>query len=198
MARPVVFDGGFADPVFDGQAAFRSAMDAMAHPGRIVEPGGGASGPSPLHRAAAAFLAVLADYDTPVWFEDEGADEAAAWLAFHTGAVRVFDPREAVFAVLAPASPVESWSAFPVGTSSYPDASATLILPVTSLRGGERLTLQGPGIATVASVSPQGLPADFFAALAANRARFPLGFDLLLVCDTEFVALPRSTRIGKG
>lgn len=193
-----IFEGGFAAPVFGAQSAFRLLMDAMANPGRIVDLGSEARGPAPLDNAAAAVLATLADYDTPVWFEDEASDEAAAWLGFHTGATRVFDPSACAFAVLSPGSPVDGWAGLATGSSAYPDRSATLILPVLALRGGASLILAGPGIETETLLSPTGLPAGFVGMMSANRAAFPLGFDLLLVCGSEAAALPRTTRIAEA
>jgi len=193
-----VFEGGFTEPVFGAQSAFRLLMEAMANPGRVVELGVEVCGPAPLDNAAATVLAALADYDTPVWFEDEAADAAAAWLGFHTGATRVFDPSACAFAVLTAGSPVEGWALFPAGSSSYPDRSATLILPVAALRGGASLVLRGPGIETEALFAPAGLPAGFLDAMAANRAAFPLGFDLVLVCGSDVAALPRTTRIAEA
>lgn len=194
----MVFEGGFIEPVFGAQSAFRLLMDAMANPGRIVDLGAGVRGPAPLDNAAAPILATLADYDTPVWFEDDAADDAAAWLGFHTGTTRVFDPSACAFAVLSAGSAVEGWALFPTGTSSYPDRSATLILPVAALEGGAPLVLRGPGIETEALLAPAGLPAGFVDAMAANRAAFPLGFDLVLVCGSDVAALPRTTRIAKA
>jgi alpha-D-ribose 1-methylphosphonate 5-triphosphate synthase subunit PhnH len=34
--------------------------------------------------------------------------------------------------------------------------------------------------------------------MAANRAAFPLGFDLVLVCGGDVAALPRTTRIAEA
>jgi alpha-D-ribose 1-methylphosphonate 5-triphosphate synthase subunit PhnH len=39
------------------------------------------------------------------------------------------------------------------------------------------------------------LPADFAARMQANRASFPLGVDLVLICGAQLVALPRSTHV---
>jgi len=192
------FEGGFTEPVFGAQSAFRLLMDAMANPGRIVDLGAEVRGPAPLDNAAATVLATLADYDTPVWFEDDAAGEAAVWLGFHTGAPRVFDPSACAFAVLSAGSPVDGWALLPAGTASYPDRSATLILPVAALRGGTPLVLRGPGIETEARLAPAGLPTGFVAAMALNRAAFPLGFDLVLVCGSEVAALPRTTRIAEA
>jgi alpha-D-ribose 1-methylphosphonate 5-triphosphate synthase subunit PhnH len=195
MAGTTLLDGGFTAPVFQSQAAFRLVMDAMAQPGRIVDLGHAVQPPAPLEPAAASFLATLADYDTPVWFEDSGADTVASWLTFHSGAPVAKDSSLASFAVLSKSSLVDSWHKFATGSLSYPDRSATLLLPVESLRDGTPLTIRGPGIETVAIIAPRGLPDGFTETIASNAARYPLGFDLLLICGSELLALPRTTRL---
>ena len=192
-----IYEGGLAEPVLGSQAVFRNMLDAFANPGRMVDLGDMARAPAPLMPASAAFLAALADYDTPVFFEEDAGD-ASGWLAFHTGAPVTDNATRAAFAILAPRSPVENWPRFAIGTSSYPDRAATLLLPVESLAGGPTLELAGPGIETTAKISPAGLPDGFVAAMAQNRARFPLGFDLLLVCGPQAMALPRTTRITEA
>ena len=193
-------EGGLADPVFGAQAIFRALMEAFAEPGRIADFGPIVSPPASLVPAAAAILASLADHDTPVWLADpHGADEAAAaWLRFQTGAPITSDPAAATFALLAEGSDPNGWNAFPSGTPDYPDRSATLLLPVRAFAGGAALRLTGPGIETSRVIGPAGLPAGFAAAAEANRTRFPLGFDLVLVCGTAALALPRTTRIQEG
>jgi alpha-D-ribose 1-methylphosphonate 5-triphosphate synthase subunit PhnH len=42
-----------------------------------------------------------------------------------------------------------------------------------------------------------GLPHDFAARWAANRALFPRGVDLVLCADDTLVALPRTTQISE-
>ncbi|WP_230533782.1 phosphonate C-P lyase system protein PhnH [Microvirga roseola] len=195
MAGTTLLDGGFTAPVFQSQAVFRLVMNAMAKPGRIVDLGHAVQPPSPLEPAAAAFLATHADYDTPVWFEDSGADAAASWLTFHTGAAVTKDPATATFAALSKDSPVSGWQNFAMGCLSYPDQSATLLLPVESLRDGTPLTIRGPGIETVSVIAPRGLPDGFTETMASNAAGYPLGFDLLLISGSELLALPRTTRL---
>jgi alpha-D-ribose 1-methylphosphonate 5-triphosphate synthase subunit PhnH len=195
MAGTALLDGGFTAPVFQSQAAFWLVMDAMAQPGRIVDLGHSVQAPAPLEPAAAAFLATLADYETPVWFEDNGTDAAASWLTFHTGAAVTKDPSTAIFAVLSKNSPVSGWRNFAMGSLPYPDRSATLVLPLESLRDGTPLTIRGPGIETAATIAPRGLPDGFTETMAINATRFPLGFDLLMICGSELLALPRTTRL---
>jgi alpha-D-ribose 1-methylphosphonate 5-triphosphate synthase subunit PhnH len=189
-----IVDGGFADPVFGSQRAFRLLMDAFARPGTIADLSGLATAPAPLPAASAAFLLTLADGDTPVFFETP-MSAVAEWTAFHAGAQATNDPEEARFVVLSQASDCRSWARYPVGTAAYPDRSATLLLPVASLDGGDGLVLSGPGIETVIRIAPEGLPQGLLAVMSANRAAFPLGYDLVLVADGRAIALPRTTRL---
>ena len=193
-------EGGLADPVFDGQAVFRTLMEAFAEPGTVADFGPRVSAPLPLVPAAAAILAALADGDTPVWMaEPQGAGEAAAlWLRFQTGAPITADAAVAAFALLPKGDNPAGWGRFPRGTPEFPDRSATLLLPVDAVSGGAPLVLSGPGIATEREIAPSGLPAGFVEAWTGNRAGFPLGFDLVLVCGTAALALPRSTRVREA
>lgn len=192
--------GGMRDPVFDAQAIFRALMNGLAEPGIVVDLGSRVAAPDPLEPAAAAILAALADGDTPVWMAaPDGADLGAArWLRFQTGAPVTGDPAFARFVVLPEGDDPAGWDRFPGGTPDYPDRSATLLLPVRSLSGGPALILSGPGIETERRIAPAGLPDGFLATMDRNRAGFPLGFDLVLVCGTAALALPRTTRIREG
>jgi alpha-D-ribose 1-methylphosphonate 5-triphosphate synthase subunit PhnH len=191
-----VFEGGFGNPVMNSQIVFRRVMNAFAQPGTAADLSGFVAPPAPLTEATAAFLLALSDFDTPLWFENpEALDDAIGWVSFHTGAPCTIDPNRAAFAVLDMASDIGTWASFPIGTSDYPDRSATLLLPVASLKDGPRLRLTGPGIERDCTIAPAGLPEGFVAAMTRNRAAYPLGLDLVLVCGAEAIALPRTTRI---
>ncbi len=191
--------GGFADPVYQSQDAFRQIMDAFAAPGTIASLPHPVEAPAPLPPAAAVLLLTLADADAPIFLDASMASGAAAgWLGFHTGADITPVPRDAAFALLAEGSDPAGWARFALGTDSYPDRAATLILPVESLEGGAPLSLAGPGIETTRLLAPRGLPAGFLAARAANAALFPRGHDLVLVCGSRLVALPRTTLIREA
>jgi alpha-D-ribose 1-methylphosphonate 5-triphosphate synthase subunit PhnH len=190
------FDGGLADPVYTSQAVFRAIMDAFSNPGSVASLSGHAAGPAPLGAAASAILLTLADYDTPVLFEDsESTQDAAAWLTFHTGAPASSDPSKAALVVLSEGSHPAQWHEFACGTVNYPDRSATVLLPVQSLTGGTALELSGPGIETTRQIAADGLGSGFVAWAQANHASYPLGLDLVLVCNGDALALPRTTRI---
>jgi alpha-D-ribose 1-methylphosphonate 5-triphosphate synthase subunit PhnH len=73
-----------------------------------------------------------------------------------------------------------------------------LILQVQSLERGAPIRFAGPGIKARATLRASPLPSDFPERLAANRALFPRGVDLLLVTDGEVAALPRSAKLMDG
>jgi len=179
--------GAFAAPPVDAAHAFRAVMRVMARPGTI-EAVTGATPPAPLSVAAGTVLLTLCDPETPVHLAGE-ADCAAVrdWITFHTGAPLVARA-EAMFAL-------GRWQAlmplddYAVGTSEYPDRSATLIVEMDRLEAtGARLT--GPGIAEAAALSLPDV-----AAFQANARAFPLGLDFLFTFGDSIAALPRSTRV---
>ncbi|SDY30616.1 phosphonate C-P lyase system protein PhnH [Citreimonas salinaria] len=179
--------GGFATPPVDAAHAFRAVMEAMARPGTI-HPVSGAKPPAPLSVAAGVVLLTLCDAGMPVHLAGAmDCDAVRAWIAFHTGAP-LTGPADCAFAL-------GEWDAltpldrFPVGTSEYPDRSATLIVERPSLEPvGVRLN--GPGIRETAALS---LPET--RAFRKNAARFPLGLDFVFTCGDRLAALPRSTTV---
>jgi alpha-D-ribose 1-methylphosphonate 5-triphosphate synthase subunit PhnH len=188
---------GFADPVLSAQSSFRALMAATARPGTICALTEPVSAPRQLSRAAAVVALALCDQDTPVWLDAGLAGtDVPYWLRFHTGAPIVSETRRAAFAFLAEPQNAPPFDAFPLGTAEYPDRSATLVLQVESLEDGPAFTLSGPGIKGQSMIRARPLPQDFAHRLAANRALFPRGTDLLLVTDTAIAALPRSVQLA--
>jgi alpha-D-ribose 1-methylphosphonate 5-triphosphate synthase subunit PhnH len=186
---------GLADIVNDSQMIFRAVVDAMAHPGRIVQVPGPLDVPPPLHPAAAAVCLALVDLETSLWLDPAARSSAAVdYLRFHSGAVIVDTPATADFALIADTESMPALAEFPQGTDEEPERSATLIIQVASLdvTGGRRLT--GPGIATEARLRAGGLPSTFWSEIRDNHAAFPRGVDLMLVAGARLAALLRTTR----
>lgn len=188
QAEPL--SGGFTSPAQDAAHAFRAVMNAMARPGQI-QTIAGANPPAPLSVAAGCVLLTLCDTDTPVYLAGSADNDAMrAWLAFHTGAP-LTGPEAAMFA-LGTWKALMPLSAYPIGTPSYPDRSATLIVECPDLTA-TGATLRGPGIKSEAALS---LPET--AAFQSNRARFPLGLDFIFTCGDRLAALPRSTEVSRA
>jgi alpha-D-ribose 1-methylphosphonate 5-triphosphate synthase subunit PhnH len=195
-AFAVAIAPGFTDPVFQSQATFRAVLDALAEPGTERPVAGIAAAPTPLSPVAAAVIATLADFETAVWRDATlRTPEIEAWLAFHTGAPATLDPARAVFAVIGAAEATPNFADFSLGTDVDPSASATLVLQVAGFGAGRRWRLSGPGIDGTRDVTIAGAPADLAERLAANRALFPRGVDLILAGPASVMGLPRTTRI---
>ncbi|MBK1667275.1 phosphonate C-P lyase system protein PhnH [Rhodovibrio sodomensis] len=189
---------GFAEPVHGAQQAFRRILQAMARPGTLQDCGRDLDPPPGLSPAMAAVCLTLADADAPLWLAPAlGSEAVQGYLKFHCNAPIRDDAREAAF-VLADAAGMPALDACAQGCDRYPDRSATLVVEVPSLaadgRGAWRL--QGPGIASTASLAVGGLPGDFPARWRDNAALFPCGVDLILTQGHTLAALPRTTRIS--
>src|SRR5215469_12549444 len=91
---------GFAAPGLDAQAVFRAALTALSEPGRVIDLPVVLDAGLPAGPAALALLLALADADTPLWL-DRRAGATAGFLAFHTGAPIIAEPRAARFALIA-------------------------------------------------------------------------------------------------
>ncbi|MGB0958979.1 MAG: phosphonate C-P lyase system protein PhnH [Halocynthiibacter sp.] len=181
-------DGGFANPALQSAAAFRGVMDAMARPGSIQKMAG-AQPPAPLSPAAGAAILTLCDAQTPIFLAGEwDTDEIRSWLAFHTGAL-IVGPSHCQFAIGA-WSKLVPLSNYPIGTSEYPDRSATLIVELDDMTK-EGAILAGPGIKDQTRL---GLPE--VEAFQTNAAQYPLGLDFIFTCADLLAALPRSTEVN--
>jgi alpha-D-ribose 1-methylphosphonate 5-triphosphate synthase subunit PhnH len=128
--------------------------------------------------------------------------EISDWLKFHTGAPLTGEPGTAAFAFIADPAKMPGFDVFCGGSVEYPDRSTTLVLQVEQVQveqpaehGGFRLS--GPGIKGSRLLSASPLPADFPDRMAANRALFPRGIDLVLTCGRMLAGLPRSVHLAK-
>jgi alpha-D-ribose 1-methylphosphonate 5-triphosphate synthase subunit PhnH len=200
---------GFADPTRDAQRAFRAVLDAMAHPTRSFPLIGPADPPAALGRGLAAVSLTLLDEDCAVWLGGAlaGDDEVAAWLAFHTGVLRVNAPAAAGF-VIADPSTLPPLASLALGTDEAPHRSATVVLDIRGCArcpnaglpnaglpstGPTRFTARGPGIDGTAALAAPWAPDSFAGAWHRNTEIFPRGVDLLLVDSNTVTGLPRTT-----
>jgi alpha-D-ribose 1-methylphosphonate 5-triphosphate synthase subunit PhnH len=185
---------GFADPPHDAQRLFRAILDAISRPGRIAELADAPVGPDGVSTGAAGCLLTLADRDTPLWLAPAfNQDAIRDFFRFHTGAPVVAERNQASFALLG--RDIADLEGFAIGTDTYPDRSATLVIEVPALEGEPARTWRGPGIAGTSRVAIAGLPDAFWQAWTENHALFPCGVDILFVAGHRLVALPRSIAV---
>lgn len=200
---------GFADPVLQPQAVFRSLLDAMARPGHIValtsEVHGHLPNPPGCSRAAAAVLLALTDAEVRLHLAPPAPPLLADWLRFHTG-VRLA-PEDSADWLLFDAAALHAggFARWRHGDDESPHGAATLLVDVPLLQVMEPtapvhadacvLDLQGPGIETRQRLAVGGVDASFWRQRIAQQTHFPRGVDLVLCCGHRLAALPRSTRV---
>ena len=196
MTPDPVLEAGFADPVLDGQNAFRCVLEAMARPGSLQALAGLPQAPAPLSPTAAAVALTLVDHDTPLWLDPAlaASQPLRAWLAFHTGAPIAESQAEASFALIAEPLSMPAFDSFALGSESYPDRSTTLILQVEAF-GDDGPLLSGPGLAELLRFNAAPLPETFWAQYRRNRTLFPRGVDVILAGPEALAALPRSLQV---
>lgn len=193
-ATDMTLAAGFSEPVFAAQHAFRAALMALAHPGRIVEVDVKLEAPPPLDISTAALALTLLDHETPLWL-DAKLQAAANYLRFHCGAPMAPAIGDAQFAFHADLRALPPLALYRRGTDEYPDDSATLVLQVEALAADGQLRLSGPGIADVTRLRVDGLDAGFWHAWPANNAAFPRGVDVFFTSGSRLCGLPRTTSV---
>jgi len=208
---------GFARPAQSSQSVFRSVLDVMSRPGRVmgldVQVLAGMVAPLALRgrvgRAMAAVWLTLLDAETTLWLGGELATpQAAAFCRFHTGVRLVVDPAEAAFVALRHEALTPTlWGQLNAGSDECPQAGATLIVEVATLAAPaaqeadgvaaatHSLRLAGPGIERDHQLTVGGPARTLWERRIAQQAFLLLGADLILCCGDRLAAIPRSTRV---
>lgn len=186
---------GFDSDTFDSQAVFRNVLTAMANPGRIVDMGVDLCPPEVLHQASGVILLTLLDYETPFWCDLDTASEAARWVTFHTGAPGIQAKKQSAFALYTDYDNLDDPGTFNMGTIASPDCSTTLIVQTRGIDNKGRIRMTGPGIQKECFLKLKGIKEGFLRKRMALSSHYPLGVDMIFVCDRVLVAVPRTTRL---
>lgn len=171
------------------QRGFRALMTAFAFPGRRQQlpTCSDANGPTCVAAILCDNEVTLADPDQLIQPVDirrlgiaETTPEQANFIIADGSRPPAFDPT--------------------LGTLSEPEQGATIIVRVASLEDSADFPLicRGPGIDGQQSMVVRGLNGDWLTARARWNLNFPMGVDLVLVDDSQMVALPRTTQISGG
>ena len=187
---------GFANPVDDAQATFRTVLHAMSHPGIVCDVPACPTPPEPMLPAMAAVALMLIDHETSVWLAPSlSIPVVSDFLRFHTGASVIPDSERAVFVLAGSSQELPHASALNIGSPDFPDRSATVVLGVIGFDASSPVSLQGPGINGQCSFGASGLDIAFWQRAQANHALYPLGVDTVFCAGTQIAALPRSSKI---
>ncbi len=197
---------GFADPTAQSQIVFRSALDAMARPGTPIYLTAASlvSAPAPHSAAAASLLLALLDQDCTLWLSPTlAAGPAAAWLRFHTGCQLEEDCSKADFVWAASIAELPPLKRLKQGSAEYPDQSTSCVIDVNGWRAAgvsdaEAVSLRGPGVRDVLTLSVDGMDASFVQQHRAMQEHAPCGIDIFFCAGDALMGFPRSVRLGSG
>ncbi len=194
-ASASVLAPGFENPTYDSIKVFRAVANAMSKPGAIFHVQVLPPAPPQLAPACAALCLTLLDRDTPLWMQNN-LPVVSDYLRFHCGCPITPDEGEASFALMSNMTALPALDLFNAGSAEYPDDSATLLIQVASLSNATGVKLSGPGLREPIYLDAAGVSADYWRALQASRARFPLGVDIIFTCGEHIAALPRTTQVA--
>ena len=193
------------DPVHGTRRTFRALLDAMARPGTIVELSAacmaGIQPPpdthgQPIGSGLVALLLTVLDRETSVRLHGElGSDTVAQYLRFHTGVQRV--ERAAFEVVRCHRLDLTLCAGLELGSDEEPQRGATLIVevPQFDIATAPPIVLRGPGIEGTQRLPVSSLEPSVWRWRMQRQAEFPRGVDMVFVHGSQFVALPRSTRL---
>ncbi len=185
---------GFDHPIEQSQQAFRLILKALSEPGVTVTLQGGPAWGA-LNAASTTVLLTLADQETPLQLcAGLKSEQVLTNIRFHTGAPLAAQPENICLALWDSQLQAADLSALPHGSEISPEFSATLVVQISALTGGNPLRLSGPGIEKQREIAPQ-LPPVLRDHLLERPQRFPLGLDVVLTCGERLLALPRTTRV---
>jgi alpha-D-ribose 1-methylphosphonate 5-triphosphate synthase subunit PhnH len=167
------------------QQNYRALLQAMSRPGMRVN-----MLREPTARSATAVLATLLDAEVSL-ADPEGLLEEGVRPMLQANNC---EPEVADYILCSGRKPPGFQPR--LGTLPSPEKSATLLVLVDSLIGGDMtLHLSGPGVEEKTQCSIAGLDIEWLTRRAGWVSAFPLGADLLLVDDTAVIALPRTTKV---
>jgi alpha-D-ribose 1-methylphosphonate 5-triphosphate synthase subunit PhnH len=185
-----------SDIIHQEHAQFRQILQAMSHPGSLIEMAVPTSNTTEIAPAIHILTCLM---DNEVTFSVVGDDKGAvaAALSLQTGSPQV-DIATSDFVVAVRGTTDGQLAMIKRGTLEYPDGGATLVYLIDELaEDGGSAELSGPGINGSCRPRFTGLASGELSALREANAEYPLGVDALFVDSKGRIAcIPRSTRIG--
>jgi len=191
---------GFDDPVSSSQATFRRLLTAMSEPFSVhsIEPD--LAAPDPIAPSAYALSLTLLDHHMKVMLSDELNSEAVlASLKFHCQASFVEQSQQADF-IFCSEHQSPRLSELKLGSSRYPDQSATLVIQCDSFSDGPIWRAAGPGIESTVTRQCSAFNAALLDQLQVLHQQYrqqSTGVDVIFCCADQFFCIPRSTRLSR-
>lgn len=187
---------GLTSETYDTQHVFRQLLTAMATPGTVQQVDIDLECPGGLYKASGAILLSLLDFDTLFHSDFLPSGDEVQWLSFHTGMPTTRSRQQADFAVIHDNDALIDPSVFKTGSLEFPHKSTTLLVQTRGILNHGRLRLEGPGIETERYLTLKGVKTSFWEnRLKMVKALYPMGVDMIFICENRFVAIPRTTKV---
>lgn len=180
-------------------AVFRTMVDAVAHPGRVLQLPAAPEGVPP----ALMPVLAIADLRTTLFIDGNGSTASVAQaLSRVTGSPLTDDVRAARIVTMLSASALTAdviWS-LRVGSAQAPEDGATLFIACDHLRTAtadepDSIRTSGPGAAAGRWFVASGIDPSAIVELDKVNSGYPAGVDVYVVdAAGSMVALPRSNR----
>jgi alpha-D-ribose 1-methylphosphonate 5-triphosphate synthase subunit PhnH len=188
----------FFEEVFDAQKQFRIVLDAMAHPG-IIYTLNDFDLETPLYFSKASAVIAFTLLNADASFHAMGDFGINQYIALNTAAnEKTFEKADFVF--MNGQDNPDALSDFKIGSLSYPEDSATVIIDVEKVSDSNfeksiEIIFRGPGVEIQNKVFIGGIRTEILDKVKEINFEFPLGIDLIF-CDkdNQIVGLPRSNK----
>lgn len=184
---------GLEDSVPDAQTVFRQLLSGVSEPGLVMSIDAAREHPSELHLATYAIALTLFDQSTHLHLSPNlYVKDVINSLRFHAGVKLSHAIQQARF-VICNEDDRPDMSELNPGSETYPDQSCTLIIQCQSLSTGPYYQASGPGIEHMRRIRCSGIDSTLMQHRESLQAQFPMGIDIIMVCNNEFIYLPRTT-----
>lgn len=186
--------------VRSSQKNYRSLLEAMSRPGRLVRLS--ATGTESPYAAVMAIGECLLDHEVSLCVIGNGGAKALQATLVAATQVRIESLEKADFVFVVGGQGRGRVCRAKRGFLESPEEGATLVYCInsrlTNASDRFRIRLVGPGIAGQGGIVPEknGVPVEEFRELMVVNSNYPLGVDIFFVWPNgELIGIPRSTHI---
>lgn len=186
---------GLLNPVSEAQIVFRQLLSGASEPGLMMSVDVAHEHPRVLHLATYAIALTLFDQSTHLHLSPSlNVKDVANSLRFHAG-VKLSSSIQKAHFVICNEDDQPDLSQLNQGTETYPDQSCTIIIQCKSFSIGPYFQASGPGIEHVRRIRCSGINSTLMQHRELMRTQFPMGIDTILICNSKFFYLPRTTQL---
>ena len=183
---------GFDDPAIGSQKTWRSIIDAMANPGRLVTIHENPYAPAVFNPASAATCLTLLADETPVWTDLSWQNPAISWLQFCCDSSVVSEPCMANFAIVTRPASMPPLDYFRVARFEYLEIATTVVIQVDDILPRADNKYSDISFDNFTQLELKGVPDNFWQQWQKLCQKYPLGIDIFFTCEDVLMSLPKN------